>query len=165
MARKLRTLQFPLASVGSSSSSSSSASKPGVLVNPVLSHWGLLVGETDLLVEIMAKAGKSKWAPLLELHVSEPISKDAIKERKGEFKWGIFNLPDTEFANWRIVDAAKRIVNSKKYYNLATYNCQSFVKDLVKAITPSSFWNTAGDILKPGSSQNLIFCTDLRSAG
>jgi hypothetical protein len=42
MGRKLRIIEFPLASVGSSSSSSSSSSSRG-LVNPVLSHWGLLV--------------------------------------------------------------------------------------------------------------------------
>ncbi|KAL1956164.1 hypothetical protein VTO42DRAFT_7599 [Malbranchea cinnamomea] len=93
MGRKLRILQFPLASVGSSSSSSSPSANRGssALVNPVLSQWGLLIGQMDLLVEIMARSGPTKLTPLIELH-------------------GIFDQPDTEWSNADIVAAAKDII-------------------------------------------------------
>jgi hypothetical protein len=42
---------------------------------------------------------------------------------------------------------ARKIKSEKKYYNLAIYNCQSFVKDLAYAITPEGFWKDVGNFV------------------
>jgi hypothetical protein len=58
-----------------------------------------------MLVEIVAKKGKTKLTPLLELYVTKPISRDAIRRRRGEFKMGVFNQPDTELSDDEIIAA------------------------------------------------------------
>lgn len=42
---------------------------------------------------------------------------------------------------------AQKIVDHMKTYNLLTYNCQSFVKDVAYAITPESIWKGVGNLV------------------
>ncbi|KAL4933491.1 uncharacterized protein BDV17DRAFT_252105 [Aspergillus undulatus] len=124
MGRKVRALQFPLEPL-----------KGTGIVNPLLSHWALLIGANDLLLEIFPVKGPSKALPRNEVRSSNPPN---LEGRTYKLKFGIFKRSDTEKSNEEIIEAAQGVIRKHPYYNLAFYNCQDFVNNLADAITPVS---------------------------
>ncbi|KAI5918892.1 hypothetical protein F4810DRAFT_547705 [Camillea tinctor] len=131
MGRKVRILQMPLQPLRNTN-----------IRNPVLSHWALLIGQNDILLEIFPKEGPNALMPLNELRISWSVN---LKARKAEFKFGIFPQSDTDKSDEDIIKEglpthqANTIIRRNPYYNLVGYNCQSFVNDLSEAIAIKNF--------------------------
>ncbi|KAL7625300.1 hypothetical protein AAE478_004516 [Parahypoxylon ruwenzoriense] len=143
MGRKVRIVQMPLQPLNEAN-----------IKNPLLSHWALLIGGNDLLLEIFPKKGPNVLMPLNELRISRSVD---LKARKAEFKFGIFPQSDTDKSDAEIIKAGNAIVICNPYYNIAGYNCQSFVNDLAEAIAIKNFANA----LKKGIRQWLWWAKPL----
>ncbi|KAK5988196.1 hypothetical protein PT974_12336 [Cladobotryum mycophilum] len=127
MGRKVRIVHMPL--------------KPLRWANTktlILSHWALLIGEKDLLVEIFPAEHKRTARVSNHLHVTR--SPD-LQRRKATFKFGIFRQADTDTSDEGIIEAATAIVRRNPVYSLVGYNCQSFVNDLAEALAIPNFAN------------------------
>jgi hypothetical protein len=91
-----------------------------------------------------------------------------ISDRKGKFKFGIFPQADTTWSNEDIIQAGRDIIRRNPIYSLVGYNCQSFVNDLVEAISVRNLGNTVKQMIRrwiPGLKSFLYRGEDDENAG